>query len=162
MPSSELLLRENEVLKKLYDADAMMCIQKSVARGYIALLGGLDETSDLSLSFMSLTQGNVLDACFGVVDASVRRREETPATRSSKAAKEMLDDSAATTNSDQFKQLAVTSYRSGFEEVVAHNEKMGKLNCITRCFRSKKIRRKTEKQLRVAFMELAKAVAESS
>jgi hypothetical protein len=163
MPSNELLLRENEILnKKLYDADAMMSIKKSVAHGYIALLGGLDKSSDLCLSFMALTHGNVLDACFGVVDASVRRREETPATRSAKAAKELLDECAATTNSDKFQQLAVTAYCTGFEEVVAHNNKMGKLNCITRCFRSKKIRKKTENQLRAAFIDLAKAVAESS
>jgi hypothetical protein len=163
MPSNELLLKENEILdKKLYDADAMMSIKKSVAHGYIALLGGLDKTSDLSLSFMALTQGNVLDACFGVVDANIRKREETPATRSAKAAKELLDECAATTNSDQFAEIAVTAYCTGFEEVVAHNNKMGKLNCITRCFRSKKIRKKTENKLRAAFTELAKAVGESS
>jgi hypothetical protein len=164
MPSNELLLKENEILnKKLYDAEAMMSIKKTVAHGYIALLGGLDKKSDLALSFMAITQGNVLDACFGVAEnASVRRKEETPATRSAKAAKELLDECAATTNSDEFEQLAVTAYCTAFKEVVAYNDKMGKLNCITRCFRSKKIRKKAENQLRVAFTELAKAVSESS
>eukprot|EP00980_Cylindrotheca_fusiformis_P024518 scaffold11979_cov130-Cylindrotheca_fusiformis.AAC.6 len=105
MPSNELLLNENEILNKLYDPDCMMAIELSVARGYIALLGGLDhENADLSLSFMSLTQGNVIDACFGVVDASIRRRETTPATRSATAAKQLLDECAA--NSDDFPKLA--------------------------------------------------------
>ena len=162
-----LLEREQKILSKLYDAEAMMSIKANVASGFIVLLGGVElvqnkpksktqKEADISLGFLALTQGNVLDACFGVTNPN--RREDTPATRSAKEAKELLDESAS---SDLFRQTAVKSYLEAFRIVVDHHEKMNKLNCITACFRSKKIRRNTERELAGAFLRLGKAVGES-
>ena len=110
----------------------------------------------MSLSFMALTQGNVLDACFGVVNPS--KRDDTPAYRSAREAKELLDECATT---DKFRQVAVETYRDAFEVIVEHRVQMSRLNCITRCFKTKKIRKKTERNLAATFSDLAKAVGES-
>jgi hypothetical protein len=105
---------------------------------------------------MALTQGNVLDACFGVVNPS--RRENTPATRSANEAKALIDGCAT---SDSFRVAAVEAYRDAFQVVINHRERMDRLNCITRCFGTKKIRKKTEQSLRESFLGLAKAIGES-
>mmetsp|Transcript_8365 Transcript_8365/g.20128 ORF Transcript_8365/g.20128 Transcript_8365/m.20128 type:complete len:164 (-) Transcript_8365:134-625(-) len=162
MPSNELLLREKDILDKLYDAESMMEIEKSVAQGYITLLGGNCADADPALSFLALTQGNVIDACFGVSSASISRGEVTPNMQSARTAKALLDECALNSTREQFQQLAVTSYKNAFEEVVAHNQRRSKLNCITRCCRPKKVRKKAEQQLKAAFLELAKAVGECS
>ena len=160
MPSTELLLRENEILEQLYDSDSMLSIPKSIAQGYITLLDG---DGDLSLSFSTLTQGNVTDACFGVV-AVGGRGEITPAVQSSRTAKSLLSNcclSTATSNEEQFQRLAVHSYRSAFQECVTYQEKINKMNCCLRCFFGKKKRKKAESQLRIAFLELAKVIADT-
>ena len=169
MPSTELLLRENEILEQLYDSDSMLSISKSIAQGYITLLGGGaagaggHADADLSLSFSALTQGNVLDACFGVV-AVGGRGEITPAVQSARTAKSLLSNcciSTATSNEEQFQRLAVNSYCSAFQECVTYQEKIHKMNYCLRCFFGKKKRKKAEKQLRVAFLELAKVIGET-
>jgi hypothetical protein len=186
--SDRLLPAQEKVYAKLYDVDSMLAIDGSVASGFVVLLNngaststssssssssptsngkkkkknkrsqGLDET-DNGLAFMALTSGNVLDACFGVKNPSARRREETPSTRKAQAAKDMLDECAGT---DAFRSTAVEAYCDAFQTIVDHYKEMGKLNCVTRCFRANKIRRQTETNLRSAFSNLAKAVAETS
>ena len=170
MPSTELLLRENEILQQLYDVDSMLSITKSIAQGYISLLGGNNVESnsnndnsnaDLALSFMALTQGNVVDACFGVLAVGARG-EITPAVQSARTAKSLLMNcSISTADEEQFQRLAVNSYCSAFQECVIFQEQMGKLNCCTKCFSSKKIRKKAELQLRIIFLNLAKIIAET-
>jgi hypothetical protein len=157
------LLKASDVLDKLYDPDSMMSIKQSIADGYMVLLGGgrskkkKDSVKgDVSLAFMALTQGNVLDACFGVVNPS--RRDDTPAYRAAREGKELLDECATT---DKFRHAAVGAYYGAFQLIVDYRGEMNRLNCITRCFRAKKIRKKTERNLVAAFSELAKAVGES-
>lgn len=174
-----LLPSQEKVFAQLYDADCMLAIDGSVANGYVVLLNngassspkskgtkgnkkqkkskGTDR-SDNALAFMALTSGNVLDACFGVANPSARRREETPATRKAQAAKTMLDECATT---DSFRSTAVEAYCDAFKVITVHDKEMRKLNCITRCFLARKVRRQTEANLRSAFSNLAKAVAES-
>ena len=168
MSSKDALLPESPVLQKLYDQDSMLSMDRSVASGFVVLLGGAEATSkkemtkkgDISLGFLALTQGNVLDACFGVVHPS--RREDTPATRSARAGKEMLDDAAATQSaSEAFQRIAVEAYCEAFQAVLDYKDDDARLNCITRCFRARKIRRKAEKALRAAFSGLAEAIGES-
>lgn len=170
--SNQALLTESQVLRKLYDAEAMMAIPPSVGKGFIVLLsGGTDhgttgkkspntkqapqQEKDVSLAFMALVQGNVLDTCFGVVNAA--RREDTPATRASREAKQLLEESATT---DRFRVCAVEAYHEAFNAVVDYRTEDEKLNCITRCFRAKKLRDTCEKNLRESFLGLAKAVTE--
>jgi hypothetical protein len=157
----------------LYDAESMMQIKMTVANGYVVLLndGGTSpksngkkkkkssqnkkKTDETSLAFMALTSGNVLDACFGVEQAS--RREDTPARRKAQAAKELLEGCATT---DSFRDLAVETYYNAFKIVIEHNEQMNKLNCFTRCFKAKRIGNSTKQSLDSAFSRLAKAVEE--
>ena len=170
MPSpSDHLLQETRFLDKLYDADSMMLIPSSVASGFVVLLGGDRHNNpnpilnaDLSLAFLSLTQGNVLDACFGVVNPSaVRRGPATPASQSAREGKAMLDECAQTTSTESFQRAAVSAYCDAFQLVIIHCDQMNRLNCITRCFLSRRIRKKTERNLQEAFMGLAKAIAET-
>eukprot|EP00934_Nitzschia_sp_Nitz4_P003976 Nitzschia sp. Nitz4//scaffold182_size44100//34188//34688//NITZ4_007259-RA/size44100-processed-gene-0.44-mRNA-1//1//CDS//3329539580//3966//frame0 len=164
MSSSDALLRENKLLGKLYDAEALMSVDASVANGFVVLLtspgqntatGTSDQPRDVSLAFMALVQGNVLEACFGVLHPS--RREDTPASRSSREGKELLEECDST---DTFRQCAVDAYRTAFLAVVNYRTKYDRLNCLTRCFRAKKLQRQCETELHEAFLNLAKAIAE--
>lgn len=164
-----LLLQESQTLEKLYDAECIMSISATVAQGYLVLLGGVEEpgktpatatatataNNEVSLAFMALAHGNVLDACFGVQNAS--RRQDTPAFRAAREAKQMIEEHGT---SDTFRLVAVQAYANAFRAVIAYRNKYDKLNCITRCFRTKKLQAKCEKDLREAFWKLAKSVAE--
>jgi len=138
-----------------------MAISGTVAHGYLVLLGGAnngkpnDPEKDISLAFMAIAHGNVLDACFGVEHAS--RRENTPATRAVREAKQIMEDCGA---SDSFRVGAVEAYATAFRAVIDYRRKYDRLNCITRCFRAKKLRVKCETRLRDSFLGLAKALAE--
>mmetsp|Transcript_105899 Transcript_105899/g.296436 ORF Transcript_105899/g.296436 Transcript_105899/m.296436 type:complete len:168 (-) Transcript_105899:311-814(-) len=164
MSSADALLQENRTLHKLYDAECMMSISETVAHGYLVLLGGASESAgqaaaqnkDISLAFMALAHGNVLDACFGVQTAG--RREETPASRAAREAKQIIEESG--TSSDSFRVGAVQAYTEAFEAVIEYRRKYDSLNCITRCFRTKKLRKTCETKLRESFLNLAKALAE--
>jgi hypothetical protein len=163
--SKDALLEENKLIGKLYDSESMLAINRSVANGFVVLLGGIEDAkkskrkkvAETSLGFLALTQGNVLDACFGVVNPS--RREDTPASRSTREGKEILDEAALV--SDPIRGIAVEAYCEAFQVTINYKDKMGRLNCITRCFKSKKIRFKAEKSLRAAFVDLAEAIAET-
>ncbi|KAL7573169.1 hypothetical protein ACA910_018832 [Epithemia clementina (nom. ined.)] len=64
----------------LFDFQVMMCLEPSVAQGYITLLCGGDDPSTqqkrlkenrirrsaIPAGFLAITEGNVLDACFGI------------------------------------------------------------------------------------------------
>jgi hypothetical protein len=158
MSSSDALLKETHVIGKLYDAESMMSINEPIANGFVVLLGGAEQTkaSDVSLAFLALTSGNVLDACLGVAHPS--RREDTPATRAARDGKELLGSCATT---EKFRHTAVEAYCNAFRVIVSYRDEYDQLNCITRCFRAKKIRKRTERNLRETFLKLAKAVAES-
>ncbi|VEU40220.1 unnamed protein product [Pseudo-nitzschia multistriata] len=170
MSATDHLVRKEKTQAKLYDVESMMEMKGSEANGYVILLKGSPPSPEssskkkakkkkddnLPLAFMSLTSGNVIDACFGVVNPS--RNGDTPARRSARDAKALLDECDVT---DAFRQTAVNAYREGFEAVIRYEKEMGKLNCITRCFRSSSIRRKAEEDIHKAFASLVTAVGES-
>jgi len=166
MTSADHLLRKT----KLYDVESMMNLEKSVANGFVILLKGgepsrgskkkksekkNDNGSD-ALAFLALTSGNVIDACFGVINPNIRK--ESPARRSAQEAKVLLEECDTT---DSFRQTAVDAYGDAFEVIITYNDRMNKLNCLTRCFRSREIRRQTEEKIHTAFASLLKAVEES-
>ena len=167
MPSKDALLPDHSsVLGRLYDPEAMLSIKPAVAQGFISLLGDAQDSqgkkarkqADLSLSFLALTEGNVLEACHGVVNAS--RRENTSATRAVRAGKDLLGDIALA--NDSFPRIAVEAYCEAFHVVVNYDEDLRNLNCITRCFRKKSITKKAEKSLRSAFVKIAEAAVDVS
>jgi hypothetical protein len=136
--------------------------QEGAAGGAVEDGGGGGDDDGNSLAFMALTCGNVLDACFGVTNPSARRTGEdssTPARRNAQAAKDLLDECATTAS---FRRTAVAAYRDAFGAIALHDEQVRKLNCFTRCFRARKVRRDTEDRLHAAFASLVQAVEESS
>ena len=188
--SSDPLLTKEQLRSKLYDAESIMTVKGSVANGYVVLLKGSPPTPEKkqsnntkkknknkksneiqnsnsnddaydgdALAFMALTSGNVLDACFGVSTATRRDANITPACHSVNDAKNLLEDRDLT--SDTFRRTAVSAYCDAFQVIIGHHDKMNKLNCITRCFKSSKIRRQTEEDLRIAFSPLITAIEES-
>merc|ERR1719491_1901408 len=173
MTSTDLLAAKEMLHAKLYDIESMMELKKDVAAGFVVLLNGgplspkssskvkdannNNENRGLLLAFMSLTSGNVIDACFGVENPSIRN--DTPASRSAQEAKTLLDDRDTT---DSFRDLAVTAYCGAFEAVVIFNEQMDNLNCITKCFRSKTIRDESKCKIRAAFSALVMAIGDSN
>jgi len=163
MTSADRLLEKKDLHSKLYDVSSMMEVKRSVAEGFVILLNGgstsrnaSDENEELPLAFMALTSGNVIDACFGVENPS--RRDDTPARRRARDAKALIDDRDTT---DSFRQIAVNAYCEGFKAVINYNERMNKLNCFTKCFRSKKIREDHEQKVRQAFSSLVTALQDS-
>lgn len=159
--SKDPLLKASDLLDKLYDPDAMMLIKRPVADGYLVLLGGGKaakgkKKDDVSLAFMALTAGNVLDACFGVVNPA--RKDDTPAYRAAKEGKELLDECATT---DKFRVKAVQAYRGAFEVIIDYKGEMDRMNCIIRCFRAKKLRKRCERNLVANFSDLGKSIGES-
>ena len=169
MSSQERLLKDSPTLEKLYDEECVLEIDPSIAHGFIVLLGGANDPksgrdaaaaeADLNLAFMAITQGNVVDACFGV-PISGSRKDKSPASTKAKTCKELLDDAAL--SRDPIRQVAVDKYCEAFKEVIAYHERMSKVNCIIRCFRYKKLRRKSKKSLHDTFSELAKAIDEAT
>ncbi|KAG7346735.1 hypothetical protein IV203_005804 [Nitzschia inconspicua] len=171
--TDRLILSQEQMSDKLYDAESMMQIKSTVANGYAVLLnngaispknnGKKKEKSpkkkkqddSTSLAFLALTSGNVLDACFGVEQAS--RTGDSPARRKAQAAKDLLDGCSTT---DSFQDLAVETYYNAFKIVIEYNEQMSKLNCFTRCFKAKKIQTETEQKLNTTFSRLAEAIGE--
>lgn len=156
---------------KLYDVGSMLEVDRSVAAGFVVLLNGgpaspnrspepenpNTEDENLPLAFMSLTSGNVIDTCFGVVNPSLKG--DTPARRDARAAKELLDEHDTT---DSFRQISVRAYCEAFKAVIIYNEQMNKLNCFAKCFRSKAVRTETEGKIRSAFDPLVMAIEDSN
>ena len=163
MTSSDRLLKKENLHNKLYDVDSMLEMKKSAANGYIVLLNGgpasqkSNEDEGLSLAFMSLTSGNVLDACFGVVNPSLR--DDTPARRSAREAKILINDHDS---ADSFRKVAVRAYCEAFKTVIRYNEKMDKMNCFIKCFRSKKVRSEAVEEIQAAFHSLVVAIGDSN
>jgi hypothetical protein len=159
MSPADALLQESQALRRLYNAESMMALSESVAQGYLVLLGSGDDKvrpeKDVSLAFMALAHGNVIDACFGVHDP--KRQQDTPASRTVRDAKQLMEECG---QSDDFRVGAVQAYSEAFKAIVTYRTKYNGLNCITRCFRAQSLRVKCEVQLRESFLNLAKAVAE--
>lgn len=162
--SADRLLSKEKLHAKLYDVGSMMELDESVATGFVVLLNGgpasttNDENDEfLPLAFMSLTAGNVIDACFGVKNPS--KRDDTPARRSTREAKTLIDEHDTT---DSFRQIAVSAYCEAFKAVINYNEQMNKLNCFTRCFRSNNIRSENEEKIQSAFDSLVVAIGDSN
>jgi len=166
MTSSDRLLTRTNLHSKLYDAESMLDVDQSVANGFVVLLNGgpatqssdpNTEDENLPLAFMSLTSGNVIETCFGVVNPSLRG--DTPARRSAREAKELLDENDTT---DSFRQIAVGAYCEAFKAVIDYNDQIDKLNCVAKCVRSKAVRTESEAKIRSAFDPLIVAIEDSN
>lgn len=141
----------------------MLQMEEPIAHGYIILLGGNGGTGNdpndrdeatLTLGFLALMEGNVLDACFGV--RSVVSSKDTRGKKLVSDAKALIG-SASDVN-EGIQQVAVLAYRDGFRAVVRYQKRVGKLNCFTYCFRSKRYRREALADLKAAYVGLQEAI----
>ena len=169
MSSADRLLTSINLHGKLYDTDSLLDVDRSVASGFVVLLNGGPasisaqptdpnaEDENLPLAFMSLTSGNVIDTCFGVVNPSLRG--DTPSRRNAREAKELLSEHDTT---DAFRRIAVRAYCEAFKAVIDFNDKLDGLNCFAKCFRSKTVRKQWEAKIRSAFDPLVEAIEGSN
>lgn len=167
----------------LYDPVCMLDISREVASGYLILLmGGPDKTpspqkkrrgkrdrasattaaSDeinddtLNLSFVALTDGNVVNACFGAPS----QPSSSPSYQMARNAKAAL--AHASDSSDSVRMLAVQSYASAFRVVMDYNDQIAKLSPCSRCLKEAAIRKAAELDLRASFRTLSEAVDASA
>mmetsp|Transcript_6982 Transcript_6982/g.14307 ORF Transcript_6982/g.14307 Transcript_6982/m.14307 type:complete len:192 (+) Transcript_6982:618-1193(+) len=167
----------------LYDPQAMLHMEKAIAQGFMTLLCGGDpqpiknlrknriRRSAVDMGFAAITDGNVLEACFGLPASSIILRDGHPQAPSlSQRAKQtaaqvrrtkILLDDAADVNPGLSK-LAVGTYLRAFDIVISTRDQMDQLNILTRCFFKGKIVHKALGDLRVNFARLQEAILQSS
>jgi len=164
-------------------------MDSKVASGYVVLMGGyptVDNTKTKSskkrgnkddadadeaeappkldrgavnLAFMALTDGNVVDACFGIkahISADAANRRVNQAAKMSNDAKSLMNE--AVRSSTAVREVAVRAYGKAFQIVIQYNDDCKHLNFITRCYRQKPIRQKAENALYEAFKPLNEAI----
>lgn len=145
-------------IPRLYNAEALLHMEKSMAEGFLILLTGSfpkqdssltrkqtsslprlsswkDNVSDahVPLGFAALCEGNVVDACFGVLHTSVYRKDKDKTVNNSKNNREedpsdtvketkaILDDAAWL--NDDIKKVAVMSYVEALGIILQFQEK---------------------------------------
>uniref|UniRef100_A0A7S3PUB6 Uncharacterized protein n=1 Tax=Chaetoceros debilis TaxID=122233 RepID=A0A7S3PUB6_9STRA len=121
-----------------------------------------EELSAIQLAFAALTDGNVIEATFGVESTGgLKRHKNTSevAYNASKAAKQAIMDAAIP--SDSIRQLAVETYIKAFEIVVTYHINLSTVGFITWCFKHQKFRDTAADELMSAFGPLAEAIAAS-
>mmetsp|Transcript_30922 Transcript_30922/g.47409 ORF Transcript_30922/g.47409 Transcript_30922/m.47409 type:complete len:194 (-) Transcript_30922:1368-1949(-) len=178
---SPLVSSNNSNNVQLYDPDSMLEISKEVAKGFqILLSGGLRpaktrrgkrakesetaqankeiEDSSLSLAFMSLTDGNVVDACFGVnMNKRGRERQSDRAFRLARTVKALLAD--VSDENQSVRRVAVGTYEKAFEILMQYHDEMSSLNFITWCFKYSGIQKQNLRKLQREFQILQDAIA---
>lgn len=163
----------------LYDPVCMLDINRDLASGYLILLLGGPENSPspqkkrrgkrdrspasaasprldndvVSLAFAALTDGNIVNACFGAPS----QPSSSPAYQMARNAKTELG--LAADSSDEVKRLAVQSYVAGFRVVVDYNDQVAGMSPCSRCLKEGVIRKAAELDLKAAFRTLSEAVA---
>lgn len=156
--------REEEII--LYDMAALVSLDARIASGYVSLLSPSkagnkkqDQENAYLLAFTALTDGNVVDACFGL-QAYVRRDPDHNGAVFCRRAKSLIAQSANT--SEAVPNLAVDTYRQAFEIVVETQEKLQKLNFLIRCFFSGGILRGQRESIQKSFLRLEESIQAST
>jgi hypothetical protein len=166
----------NERIVQLYDPTCMLKIDQQIARGFVVLMAGAAadassgeasgkkkkkknkiERTALELGFMAITDGNVVETCFGVstspVAASMR---ESAASKHARNVKLLLSEAAD--SNEQIPRIAVLTYQQAFRVVVHFHDEIAKLNFFTSCFKYGRIQHDAQEALRVTFQQLTSAV----
>lgn len=141
----------------LYDPEALLEVSPEVAQGYLILLSS-SWNEDLTLPFASLTDGNVLDACFGCHPQ--RPNLQTPAWCACRDAKVAL--SSAALSGSAFIKLAIDTYTIAFTIVSQYHTEVHAMHCCFRCFLRGSKHRKAKHDLEQAFAILMEAVASAA
>jgi len=164
----------NKSLPHLYDPASMLQMDKEVARGFIVLMGGTPPSSGsggssnsggkvasdiddntVTLGFLALTEGNTVEACFGV-NGMVAGGKNDQGKKCARQVKSLLAD-AVDANED-VRKLAVIAYQRAFRTVFTYREKVGRLNVFTYCFCYRKLQKKAQKSLKDIFSHLEEVI----
>jgi len=119
----------------------------------------IPEGDNIQLAFATITDGNIVDAVFGVQTCGgLKKHKETSqyAYNSARAAKEAIRD--ASDSSESIKLLAINTYSRCFEIVIIYHNSIEELGLLTWCYKHQKIYDKARANLRKAFKPLAEAV----
>ena len=156
---------------QLYDPDCLMVMDRQVAKGFVTILGGSSTPeqplsrgagkagkdagaiADPSLAFLALTEGNTIDACFGVSSISSK---DARGKMYAKEVKSML--LAASDSNDDIRRKAVLTYLEAFRIAIRFHDKASNLNFFTRCFCYGKLQKKCVKELKENFEYLDEAI----
>ena len=147
---------------RFYDPDCTLQIPPSIISGYVVLLGGgnsmetaqeSENEESTTLGFLALTEGNVIDACFGMCSIIGRSRA---ASKEVQSVKSLLADAAD--ENDRVRSVAVHSYYTSFMILKLHQEKLSRLNWFARCFRYRGLCRDATADLSKAFEQLNELV----
>lgn len=120
-----------------------------------------DERSAISLAFAALTDGNVIEAMFGVESNGGIRGKNTSqiAFNAVRDAKQAIVD--ASMSSESIKQLAVETYCKCFEVILNYHLRLESVGFIMYCIKHHNIRETAVEELGIAFRHLNEAVAAS-
>ena len=162
---------------RLYEPDATLDISRQMAEGFIILLtGGKEnaqkkekkgkklaakkiESSDSTLAFIAITDGNVIDACFGNgptggLKFSGSEYAVKSASNTKSRIRNVVED-APPSLADRTKDLTINSYTKCFQIVVSYHDEVKAASFLSWCFKAKKKRKKAEKSLENCFKELS-------
>jgi hypothetical protein len=134
---------------------------ESTAQSYDSRRLSADERSAISLAFAALTDGNVIEAMFGVESNGGIRGKNTSqvAFNAVRDAKQALID--ASSASESIKQLSVETYCKCFEVILKYHLGLESVGFIMYCIKQHKIRETAVEELAKAFQQLNEAVAAS-
>jgi hypothetical protein len=163
-----------------YDPASIIVMDKQLARGYITLLSGKAAPPEqpaskknsknnqqqqqqqhvaegaVTLGFVALTDGNVIEACFGIK----QREKDNRAYQTVQKVKETLREASHV--SDAIPTLAVEAYWNAFTIIVALNNEVEKLNFVTRCLFYPGIVKTALADLQAVFAPLEEALRDST
>jgi hypothetical protein len=118
--------------------------------------------SDILLAFAAITDGNILDATFGVhTCGGIKRHKDTSeiAYNRARAAKDALREAAD--SSEEIRRLAVVTYCRCFENVISYHHGLDELNLLSWCYKHQKVYDKARVDLKETFNGLSEAVISS-
>jgi hypothetical protein len=134
-----------------YDLDCLINIPMDVAKGYIVILAGgipkqsavnsegrvikrpasKDPAGNIGLGFLALTEGNVIDRCFGL--STVTASRTSAGYKQVEKVKSSLI--AAADENEDIRRLAVETFQGCFEILLQYRRRLMRLNWFSRCFR---------------------------
>jgi hypothetical protein len=118
--------------------------------------------SDIQFAFATLSDGNVIDAAFGVEsNGGLKRSKSTSeiAFNAAKAAKQAL--AGACISSEHIKKLAVETYVRLFEIIIQFHLDLENIGFIAWCVKHQKIQGRAVAEIQQVFGPLNEAVASS-
>jgi hypothetical protein len=151
----------------LYDSNSMLELSSSLCQGYVTLLStgkASEGRSTIELAYAAITDGNVIDVCFGIVSFSANGTANASTLRRVKDAKEIIDDlinSNLNDNDEQegaLEEMVVRSYCTSFQSIIQMHDRMNRLNFITKCFCSHRIRQNTLQSIQDNFTPLQQKI----